>query len=524
MQNFRGLGRREFLKLISLTPIGIFSRPLSGLTKNIADPQKKNIIILVFDAWSQHHVSMDGYPRNTMPNLEAFAANATIYHNHYSTGTFTVPGTSSMLTGMHPWSHRAFQLGGGLLEAHSGHTIFNMVASTHSTLAFTQNKFADQILRQAEPDLDEHIERWTFNTQARNLYDARLTSKDARLAFASFDDNIFQKDEGYDGSLFLGPLYRLFTLLNRRQNNERSKNLYPRGLPDSSEFFMLPDVVDGAIGLLKDIEQPSLAYLHFFPPHEPYSPTREFFGSFSDGWMPQQKPIHALSEKSLGAPKLQEHRQYYDEFLASWDAEVERLFEYLKQSGLTENSYIFITSDHGELFERGELGHWTKTIYDPLIHVPLMILQPGQAQRRDIHTMTSSLDLMPTIASLTANPIPEWAQGTLLPGLGGVEAEHRSFFAMDAKMNSSFAPLRNYVMSLTRDGHRLVRYSYPKEHYESYEFYDLDTDPEEMRDLYRDHPSLALKMRAELREKIDEVNRPYRREDVTGDSRYNSRS
>src|SRR6185369_8152022 len=102
----------------------------------------------------------------------------------------------------------------------------------------------------------------------------------------------------------------------------------------------------------------------------------EFFGSFSDGWMPQQKPIHALSEKSIGAPKLQEHRQYYDEFLASWDAEVERLFEYLKQSGLTENSYIFITSDHGELFERGELGHWTKTIYDPLIHVPLMILEP----------------------------------------------------------------------------------------------------------------------------------------------------
>ena len=93
--------------------------------------------------------------------------------------------------------------------------------------------------------------------------------------------------------------------------------------------------------------------------------------------------------------------------IASWDHEAQRLFQFLKESGLTENSYIIVTADHGELFERGELGHWTKMIYDPIIHVPLIVRSPGQEFRQDVHTITSSVDLLPTVAHLTGNPIPE---------------------------------------------------------------------------------------------------------------------
>src|SRR5512134_3266309 len=98
MQNFLGLTRREFLKWISLAPVGIYSRPLSDILQNATS--SPNVIVIVFDAWSQHHVSLYGYPRPTMPNLEKFAEHATVYHNHYSAGTFTVPGTSSLLTGL----------------------------------------------------------------------------------------------------------------------------------------------------------------------------------------------------------------------------------------------------------------------------------------------------------------------------------------------------------------------------------------------------------------------------------------
>jgi hypothetical protein len=95
--------------------------------------------------------------------------------------------------------------------------------------------------------------------------------------------------------------------------------------------------------------------------------------------------------------------------------------------------------------------------------------------------------------------------------LGGVEDEHRSIFSVDAKYNSSFTPLRNYSISITRDHHRFIHYSFPKDDYEKFEFYDLDTDPNELKDLYPAKPSLALEMKDELLQKIEEVNKPYRK-------------
>src|SRR5574338_426156 len=102
-----GITRREFLKLISLLPLGFYARPKLKRARPISDGNTKNVIIIVFDAWSQRHVSLYGYPRPTMPELEKFAERATVYHNHYATATFTTPGTSSLLTGLYPWSHRA---------------------------------------------------------------------------------------------------------------------------------------------------------------------------------------------------------------------------------------------------------------------------------------------------------------------------------------------------------------------------------------------------------------------------------
>jgi hypothetical protein len=412
---------------------------------------------------------------------------------------------------LHPWTHRAFQLGGGLADAHAGKTIFSVLSSTHSTYAYTQNKFADQILNQADASLDRHVPHWSFNMEYNSLYGAQVFHKDPRTAFAGIEDNIVQKGEGTDTSVFFGPLYRLHMLKQRQTNKEKYGQGYPLGLPDAaSEAFLLPDVVEGAIQVLQNIQQPAMVYLHFYPPHEPYTPSAEYYGRFfMDGWAPAYKPIHELSEKRLDSGTLQIQRQRYDEYIASWDHEVTRLLQFLRDSGLTENSYIFLTSDHGELFERGELGHWTKTIYDPVIHVPLIVHKPGQRAREDVHAITSSVDLVPTIADLTGNPIPEWVEGRLLPKLGGTAQQDRSVFSMDAKTNSSFGPLRNYSISLTRDRHRLVHYRYPRDRYEKYELYDLDDDSDEISDLYPSFPSLARHMKDELQQKVLDVNKPF---------------
>ena len=174
---------------------------------------------------------------------------------------------------------------------------------------------------------------------------------------------------------------------------------------------------------------------------------------------------------------------------------------------MLDRSIVVITSDHGEMFEYGVNGHTTPLIFNPLVHIPLVISTPGQTERVDVHANTSSTDIVPPLAHLTGNPIPAWCEGVLLPGLGGVQEPQRGIYALDAKENSAFGPLKKFSVSLTKDRYRLTHYSYPA--YQGFEFYDLESDPGELQDLYPSQPKISLEMQQEMLEKINAVNRPY---------------
>jgi arylsulfatase A-like enzyme len=503
------LSRRDFLKFMSLVPMAMLVHPILRTSGSTADPSQPNIIILILDTWSADHMSMHGYPRRTMPNIEAFAQRALVYHRHYSTGTFTVPGTASILTGLHPWSHRAISLGGEIAATHRQQQIFRAVSGTRSTLGYSQNEFADLLLNQAAQNLDTHVPVSSFSLQPGLFYSSPVFRNDAQVAYASFEGDIFQRGVGFDGSLFIGPLRRLLAWRKRTALDADYQMVYPRGLPTSTELFTLEDLVDGAIGILKNLQQPSLAYLHFFPPHGPYRPKGKHNHDFADGWQAPEKSLHPLASTTASYAEQESQRLKYDQYLSSWDAELARLLDYMKTSGLLQNSIFIISSDHGELFERGEIGHNGPLIYDSVLHVPLIISRPGQEARVDVHSPTSSVDLLPTIAALAGAPAPAWGEGMLLPEFGGVPDENRSIFAMDAKMNSVHTALKQVSFSLTRDAHRLTYYQYPELDYQHFELYDLVQDPDELRDLYSARPQMLAALQQELLDKLADVNKGY---------------
>ena len=500
------ISRREMLKVFSLIPLaGVADR----VRRRILDPGERlpNVLIIVFDAWSARHLTMYGYPRATMPNLEKFAQKATVFHKHYSAATFTVPGTASLLSGLHPWSHRAIALSsGGVLDRHTHHNILSAFTDSHSTLGYAQNVYADLFLYQFVHDLDVHVQSGAFDLKHRYINDTLLFQNDARVSFASFHDNIFQENRGFDASLLLGTAFRLLKIRERSLMNLSYKDEYPRGLPYSSEQFLLRDVVDGVLGLLKNIDHSTFGYLHLFPPHGGYAFSKKFKHHFRDGWSPPEKPLHELAGgKSVDSLNLA--NEYYDEYLANWDDELGALFDFLRDSGLLDNSYLVFTSDHGEIFERGEAGHFTPLIYDALIHVPLIISRPGQTERQDVYSVTSSVDVLPTLAHVAGKPVPDWAEGKLLPLFGGTEEMDRSIFSMDAKSNSAFRPLNVFTVSMTKGNFRLTYYKYPS--FTRFEFYNLEDDPEELHNLYPSQPAICLKMRDELLQKLSEVNKPF---------------
>jgi len=508
MKKNNHIDRRDFLKLTIAASASYLFKQFSDLPKISGEKVIPNIIVLVFDAWTAEHVSFMGYKRNTMPNLAIFADRSTVFHNHYSAGTFTVPGTASLLTGVYPWSHHALQLGGLISKFHEDNHIFSLLHSRYITMGYAQNKHADQILYQAGRYVDRHLRLGEFDIQNRFLYP--YFKNDMNVAFASFYENLIGDNIKNDASLFLGPLFRSGVLYDRLLLDRIYREFYPLGMPDSGEFFLLEDLVDGTIKRLSNLQNGTFAYFHFYPPHDPYRPQEEFYKKFKkDGYSFLVKEPHPLSQDNLSGDDIDEKRSSYDEYIASWDNEVSRLFDYLDKSGLLDNSYVIVTSDHGELFERGEIGHFTHLIYESVMHVPLLIHEPGQSIRKDVHVNTSSVDIVPTLAHITGIGVPNWTEGRLLPGFGGIPDPSRSVFTVDAKLNSSFAPLEKYSASVTRDRYRLTHYSYPD--YDNFEFYDLENDPDEVKNVYPSKPSIAMDMQTELTDRLADANRAYRK-------------
>lgn len=493
--------RRDLLKLMGATAPALLFPQLASFAKQ-SDSSKPNIIILLFDAMTASNLSAYGYPRPTTPNLERFAEHSIVYHNHSASANFTIPATSSILTGTYPWTHRAINHRGMVHQDIVDKNIFRAIGDGYQRMAFPQNVWSDLIVSQFQKDIDTLLPSSAYSSVA--YLKGENFANDTNMAIRSLDDFVFKEHE--QASLFLGPL---MSAMYYRDAARLSKEGYPRGVPNNENYplyFRLEDLFDGLATLIPSL-QSTFAYFHLYPPHAPYRASSRFYGTFNDNYKPIKKPTHPLSGHTSNT-RMASARRGYDEYLASIDWEIGSLFDVFEKEGVFENSYVIVTADHGEMFERGQVAHTTALLYAPVIHVPLLISTPGQKTRRNVFSPTNAVDLLPTIAQLTGNPEPVWAEGVPLPELGGIEDVKRSNFSVEAKQISSFGPLHKATVSLQQGIYKLIYYTgYFAE--DVFELYDLESDKEEMEDLFPDQPAIAKILKEELLDKLSDVNKPY---------------
>ncbi len=500
--------RRDFLKLAAVTlPAAALAQPIGKLiTDRGADSSQPNIIVLVFDTLTASNLSAFGYARKTSPNFERFAERAIVYHNYNSAGNFTVPGTASLLTGMYPWTHRAVNHAGLVSRELADRNIFNLLGSDYHRTGFAQTGWASFLLAQFRKDLDTYLSPETFSLLSHFYGDA---FPDTLMASKALDDFMF-KMERSPSSLVFGSLERTILYEQAKQIPARD---FPRGIPKSgaySVYFKLDEVFAGLTQYLAERKSPFFSYLHLFPPHAPYSPTRQFYKMFyNDNWFPPRKPQHKLSD-GHDERKVYIGRLSYDEYVATVDYEFGKFMDALEANGILDNAYLFITSDHGELFERGDKGHDTPLLYDPVIHSPLLVSVPGQRTRKDIHTQVNSVDMVPTLLHLAGKPIPDWCEGRVLLGLGGEEDPDRSTFTVEAKLNPAFAPLKILSIAMRKGMHKLIYYKgYGQSDW--FELYNHANDLEELNDLFKTDKSLAAQLKDELLENLNTADEEFKK-------------
>ena len=510
--------RRSFLRLLSLLPLVPLLSDCAHPVERASDPAQNreapSVLILVFDTFSARHASLHGYRRETTPNLARFAERCTVFHRHYATGNFTTPGTASLLTGAYPWSHRALNFLGKTTKYYDDKNMFSLFAERgYETLAYTHNPLVYVLLHQFRGGL-------SFLKPMGDLCRGGHPISE-QIFPADFDVAINSEWLGLrDGRLSHAPSSLFLSLIDRVQRDRLTTqtlrkeltDLFPRGLQSNfspfgrSLYFILEDAIDWLSADLSTAHKPFLRYIHLYPPHEPYHPRREFVGIFDDGWEPPAKPPHLLTQ-GRSSKFLGKAWREYDEHITYADAEFGRLYDSIEQSGLLDNSYVVVTSDHGQLFERGIHGHWTEALFEAVIRVPLLISAPGQHQRVNVYATTSCVDVLPTLLHLTGHPIPSWCEGQVLPTFVDNRAvNQRSIFTVEAKSNPKQAPLTKGTIALIKDRYKLIHYFGYAGHESEFELYDLGKDPEELEDLYLSKRSVATDLQEELLRKLHEVN------------------
>jgi len=501
-----GMGTLPLLAL-QMTSVG---KSLKGLQTQ-ATSDKPNILILVFDTLSAPHTSLQGYKRDTTPNLSRFAEQANVYQQHYAGGNFTSAGTASLLTGTYPWTHRALQLHSTVLDDLAEHNLFQAFDDGYYKIAYSHNLLVTSLLDQFRKGIDQF--KKTRELCLSDLqYSDRVFPNDYHVAFHGEWENLRGGGKGYPSSLALSFADRANRFIVKRLLDRQYGNSFPRGVPSlHSLHFILEDVIDWLIADLASLPQPFLAYVHVLPPHEPYSTRREFVDAFKgDGVEPVSKPEHFASEDQDRASLVRLSRMY-DEYMIYADAEFGRLYDNLEQKNLLDNLMMLVTSDHGQLFERGIHGHVTPAIYEPVIRVPLLIKQPGQSSKQEFNTPTSCVDVLPTLLAASGQGIPEWCEGRVLPGFQSdlVNQASGAVFTVEAKSNPKLAPLNKATVGMVQDKYKLIHNRGYKEAGEAYELYNLSDDPEEVHDLIEIEHDVASSLIAELEEKLGEVNEPY---------------
>ena len=201
-------------------------------------------------------------------------------------------------------------------------------------------------------------------------------------------------------------------------------------------------------------------------------------------YMPRNREFLSknLTGKELIEWKYQNYIRDYMAVIASVDESVGRLLEYLDKNNLTDNTIIVYTSDQG--FYMGEHGWFDKRfMYEESFSTPLVMRLPeGLKARGDISEMVQNIDYAPTFLDIAGAPIPDDIQGvSLLPLLRG---EHPKKWRNDIYYHYHEYPAEHAVKR--HYGIRTERYKLM--HFyndiDVWELYDLQTDPNELHNLY----------------------------------------
>lgn len=301
------------------------------------------MLLILVDTLRADHLGAYGYSRPTSPTFDALAAKGVLFTRAHSTTSWTNPAIASLFTGERP---HVLQPGAPEFIAPNRRTLAQAFRDRgYRTGAFIANPVLP-------PD----------------------------LGFA----------QGFDSYVPVSGWTRGFS--------ERPKEPAERANAAALDWLDRPS---------GGHSRPWFLYVHYMDAHWPYEPPLETARRF---WRATDSTVEvaaAAVNKRVGERRMgvspaaaQQIVDLYDAAVAHFDAQLGHLLSTLQARGQLSNTLVCVAADHGEeLGDHGGVQH-ARTLYEEVLHIPLLIVAPGARRAAHVDRLVQIIDVGRTLLDL----------------------------------------------------------------------------------------------------------------------------
>jgi len=399
-----------------------------------------SLVLITVDTLRADHLGAYGYFRDTSPTIDELARGSLVFDRCYAPIPRTAPSHTSLFTGVYPYEHG----------------ITNNVG----------RQLAAEIRRGDEERPEARLK--TFPT--------------------------WLKEAGYHTGGFVSA-----TPLKKETGIAVGFDRYTQ--PDDHRRSAEATNRD-VFAWLAEVQEPFFLWVHYFDPHGPFDETlpvpesfqRLFASGEDDGveaYLRERAFAERVSNKNYDEASVRHLVDTYDGAIRYLDQQLASLFAELRHLGHWDDTFLVLTSDHGEgLGQHGFAGHGL--VWNEQLNVPLLMRGPGISAGR-VDTTLSTIDVLPTFLGRLGRPVVDVRFLTTARGRDVLAEsfEPRPVFAMSPEGQAEYGWIGERWKLLLREGGDL-------------ELFDLVRDPHELTDLSETEAERVAELRRGLEEAIAE--------------------
>ncbi len=385
---------------------------------------RKNVVIIVIDALRTKNLSLYGYERETDKNLRKIAEKGIFFSENFSPSNSTAPSVTSIFTGDYPPNH-------GIMHQ----------------LPYT---------KEAEIEKIKTVKFWLPAYLKENGY---------RTIAIDWIGEWFKKGFDYYGE--------------------------GAALEESSATFRpAEEITSLALSKIDKSEEPFFLFLHYWDTHFPFptieynkTETEEDLDKTLQGIKSEPQRIYLKRRiAGKGLYTLEAMKEKYDLSIKTIDEQIGRIYDFLKNHNLLEETILFILGDHGMNSTEHEIYFSSSGLYEDSIHTPLIMHLPDFSPKK-INHFVQNIDIVPTVLdSLGFETKNKFDGKSLLPLIRGNQPIRNMIFSFDG-LCEDIKAVRTKSKKLIFAKNNFCNLC-KASHHVKFEEYNLEKDPGETKNIF----------------------------------------